>query len=72
MAEALLIDSKLKLAFETGLNEKGEPILKSKTFSNIKRDASADGLLSAAQAVGSLTDTPLVSITRNDSYTIAE
>ncbi|KAB2335548.1 DUF1659 domain-containing protein [Cytobacillus gottheilii] len=72
MAQALMVDTKLKLAFETGLNEKGEPILKSKTFSNIKKEATADGLLSAAQAVGTLTDTPIVSITRNDSYTIVE
>jgi Protein of unknown function (DUF1659) len=72
MAEAILIDSKLKLAFETGVNEKGEPVLKSKTFSNIKNEATAEGLLSAAQAVGSLAANPIVSITRNDSYNIFE
>ena len=38
MAQAIMTSSKLLLSYETGLNEKGEPIFKTKTYSNVKEE----------------------------------
>ncbi|MFO1444905.1 DUF1659 domain-containing protein [Bacillus sp. Bva_UNVM-123] len=70
MAEVLLLDTKLRLRFETGMNEKGEPIYKTKTYGNIKKEATAEQLLQFAQAVASLCHDPLSAIVRNDSSDI--
>lgn len=72
MAEALIIDSRLRLVFETGYNDKGEPIYKTKTYSNINKAATAAQLKDAAEALGSLCMHPLVTIERNDNYEIVE
>lgn len=72
MAQAIMADTKLRLVFETGMNEKGEPVYSSKTFSNIKITATETELFQAAKAVGSLAADPLVSIYRNDTYDLVE
>ncbi|KAB2336551.1 DUF1659 domain-containing protein [Cytobacillus depressus] len=70
MAQALMIDTKLRLRFETGLNDKGEPIFKTKTLGNVKNTATADQLHQAAQAIASLSNDLLASVVRNDSFDI--
>ena len=70
MAQALMIDTKLRLSFEIGLNDKGEPIFKSKTFGNVKKTATADQLHQVAQAIASLSKDPLSTVVRNDSFDI--
>ncbi|WP_053366353.1 DUF1659 domain-containing protein [Bacillus sp. FJAT-27245] len=66
MALALLADSKLRLVFETGVNEKGEPIFKSKTFNNLKTEATPAQMYLAASAIGALSADPLSVVERND------
>ncbi|WP_409275962.1 DUF1659 domain-containing protein [Neobacillus sp. SCS-31] len=66
MAQALLADSKLRLVFETGVNEKGEPVFKSKTFSNLKTEATPDQMHMAATAIAALSADPLSVVERND------
>ncbi|TKC18779.1 DUF1659 domain-containing protein [Robertmurraya kyonggiensis] len=70
MAEAMIMDSKLRLLFETGLNEKGEPVYKTKTYSNIRKDSTADQLSQAARALGGLCEYPLVGVERADNFEI--
>lgn len=70
MAQALMVDTKIRLRFETGLNDKGEPVYKSKTIGNIKKSASADQIHETAQALASLCNDPLVAVVRNDSFDI--
>lgn len=70
MAEAMIMDSRLRLLFETGLNDKGEPIYKTKTYSNIRKDATADQLSQAAQALGGLSNFPLAGVERSDNFEI--
>ena len=41
MAQAIMTDSKLRVSYETGLNEKGEPIFKSKTYANVIEDGNS-------------------------------
>lgn len=72
MAEATIIDSRLRLTFETGLNDKGEPMYKQKTYSNIQKTATADQLSQAAQAIGGLSANPLQVVERVDYSEIIE
>jgi len=51
MAQALLEGTKLRMVFETGVDEEGNPILRAKTFSNVKSGATTDQLFQAAQAI---------------------
>ncbi|MBS4190137.1 DUF1659 domain-containing protein [Bacillus sp. FJAT-49705] len=70
MAQAMIMDTKLRLSFETGLNDKGEPVFKTKTFGNVKSSATADQLQQVAQAIAALSNDPLASVVRNDSFDI--
>ncbi|PLR95900.1 DUF1659 domain-containing protein [Bacillus sp. T33-2] len=70
MAQAMLKDSRLTLVFETGMNEKGEPIFKSKSYANVKKTATADQLAQAASALGTLSAYPISTVERTDSSDI--
>lgn len=70
MAQAFAKGSKLRLYFETGLNEKGEPMLKGKVFNNINLTATHEELYQAAQAISSLCSYPLIIVERNDASEI--
>ncbi|PWW31389.1 uncharacterized protein DUF1659 [Cytobacillus oceanisediminis] len=70
MAQANIIDTKLRLVFETGLDLQGKPIHKSKTYSSVKQSATADQLFAVGQAVAALSNYPLVALNRNDSFDI--
>lgn len=61
-----------KLTFETGVSEEGKAIYKSKTYRNIKQDASADQLHSALRAIGSLSEFPLVEVEKIETSYIDE
>ncbi|ALC90853.1 hypothetical protein AM500_14450 [Bacillus sp. FJAT-18017] len=66
MAQAILAQSTLRLVFETGVDVKGEPIFKSKTFTNLKKEATPDQMHQAAIALAALCVDPLTSVERND------
>jgi hypothetical protein len=70
MAQATLVDSNLRLVFETGVNEKGEPIFKGKMYSNLKHEATTDKIHQAATALGALCKDPLYTVERSDRYDI--
>ena len=72
MAEAFLKHSRLKLVFENGMDDEGNPVYKSKTFANVRRDSTADELYQVSQAIGSLAAQPLWLVERNDSYDIGQ
>ncbi|RFU70977.1 DUF1659 domain-containing protein [Peribacillus saganii] len=70
MATQSLMTSTLRIDFENGMNEKGEPIIKRKAFSNIQSGVTADQLLQAAQALASLQVHPVIAIIRQDAMNI--
>ncbi|MBX9971651.1 DUF1659 domain-containing protein [Cytobacillus firmus] len=70
MAQAIIIDSKLRLVFETGLNGQGKPVYKSKTYKSVKQSATADQLFTVGQAIAGLSSYPLTELNRNDSFEI--
>ncbi|MCM3568531.1 DUF1659 domain-containing protein [Neobacillus mesonae] len=70
MAQALLTGTKFRLVFQVGMDEEGKPILKSKTFSNVKKESTADQLFQAGTAISGLTNDTLYNLERNDSSEI--
>ena len=69
---ATIEDSKLKLQLDGGLNEKGNPIVKSKTFSKVKNDAVNDNLFSVAESLAGLQEMPLIGIKRVDEVDLQQ
>ncbi|KMY55221.1 MULTISPECIES: DUF1659 domain-containing protein [Bacillaceae] len=70
MAQTILVKSTLSLVFDHGFNRDGKPLYKTKTFTNVDEKATADELETAGAAIAALTDTPLVTIARNDYFEI--
>ncbi|WLR54478.1 DUF1659 domain-containing protein [Mesobacillus subterraneus] len=70
MAMAMLKDSNIRLMFEAGVDEKGEPIFKGKTYRYLRKEATADQVQQAAVALGGLSANLLSSVERNDSFDI--
>lgn len=71
MATAVPFKSQLRLYFIVGQNDKGEDVLKSKVFNNVKVDASADSLFAVASAVAPLQVYPLQSVERSETAVIS-
>ncbi|MEH7380443.1 DUF1659 domain-containing protein [Bacillus sp. JJ1533] len=63
--------SQLRFVFENGTDGKGKMILKTKNYNNINPFVSADDLYSVAIAIKKLQSLQLVSLERNNSYSLA-
>lgn len=73
MAEQQMVDSRLRLILDDGVDEKsGKQLYKTKGFNNVKISATADQLYTIATAVTALQERPLVNVERNDSSEINE
>jgi len=70
MAQQMILSSKLRLVFDGGMDDNGKTIYKPKTYSNIRREATADQLLQAGQALANLSVNALVSVERTDNFEI--
>jgi hypothetical protein len=70
MANAFLKTSRLRLVFDYGVDERNNPIYKTRMFTNIRLDADADDLYATAQAIASLAANKLWAIERNDTFDI--
>lgn len=71
MALATMTNSQLRLIFHEGNDlETGDPIYKTKSFNNVKTNATADQLFEVAQALTSLQELPLSSVERRDNSEI--
>ncbi|AFS77308.1 hypothetical protein DUF1659 [Gottschalkia acidurici 9a] len=64
--------SKLKLILEKGKNDKGEPIAKSKTFSNLKPEATNESIYQVADTISKLQKLPLIEVSRVDEVVISK
>ncbi|PLS01359.1 DUF1659 domain-containing protein [Neobacillus cucumis] len=70
MAQGLLVGTKLRLVFDGGIDNEGNLILKSRTFSNVKKEATVDQLFQAAQAISALCNDSLNRVERTDNSEI--
>jgi hypothetical protein len=62
--------TKIRLVYEAGMDDNGELILRAKTFSNVKKEATTDQLFLAALALSVLGTDTLKKVERNDSVEI--
>ncbi|WP_153126080.1 DUF1659 domain-containing protein [Peribacillus tepidiphilus] len=62
MATETLLSKVLRLTFDAGLDEKGEPILKRKSYSNMNISATSEQLYATAVAIASLQAYPILSV----------
>nr|WP_263324635.1 DUF1659 domain-containing protein [Neobacillus sp. Marseille-Q6967] len=67
MAQALLTGTKLRIVYQVGLDDEGKPVMKAKTFNNVKRDATVDQLWLAAEAIFNLSADTLSNVEKIDS-----
>lgn len=63
--------SSLKVKFDCGLNDNGKTIVKSRTYSNLKHNASSNDVYDVANALASLQQHSLLEITKIDNTTLA-
>ncbi|NHM32311.1 DUF1659 domain-containing protein [Neobacillus terrae] len=70
MAQAMLAITRLKMVYDAGMDDNGKPLYKTKTFNNVKKDATADQLLQTARALAALSNEPLSTVERIDSSEI--
>jgi hypothetical protein len=66
MAQATLVDVNLRLVYEIGLNEMGEPIHKGKLYNNVKQGATTEQLFLAAESLAALSNDTLYTVERTD------
>lgn len=72
MASQILLNSTLRLVFDTGVDpETGSMTTKTKSFNNVKRDATADELYTVARTFEELQAYPIYNIERRDTSDIA-
>ncbi|MBS4535797.1 DUF1659 domain-containing protein [Clostridium sp. D2Q-14] len=63
---SILTGSKVKMELHNGQDDQGKDILKSKTFSSVKTDATNEGAYNTISALSGLQSLPLVSVKRID------
>ena len=64
--------SRLQLQFQTGVTGDGKPIVKSRSFSNLKVDAVDENVHAAAEIVAGLQEHTLLVIRRIDTSALDE
>lgn len=70
MANEILHSSLIRIGYDAGLNEKGEAIIKRKSYSNVKTQATPEQIFQAATAIASLQLFPVTEVTRQDTALI--
>lgn len=64
--------SGLKMRFDCGKDDNGKAIRKTKTYSNLRADATAQDVYEVGAMIASLQDHALIEIAKLDNTTIAE
>lgn len=64
--------SKVKLQFHNGVDEYGKPILKSKTLSKVKSQATNEAIYESMVSLTSLQTLPIVAVKRIDEVELEE
>jgi hypothetical protein len=70
MATANHTDSRLRIEFNAGMDLDGNPIVKYKSFNNVKTASTADQLYTIVSALAPLQQHELSNVERNDSFRI--
>jgi len=71
MATQVTTNTRLQLYFITGVDLDGKDIVKTKSFNNVKTDATPETLLVVSNVLSSVQQYPLMEIKRNDTSLIS-
>lgn len=63
--------SSLKMRFDAGLNNEGKSIVKSRTYSNVKADATALDVYNVAETLASLQQHDVLSVIKQDNTSLS-
>jgi len=66
----VLKSSKIKLELQNGLDDQGKEIIKSKTLSSVKTDATDEGIYDSMVSITELQQLPLMAVKRIDEKEI--
>lgn len=66
------LDSKLKLQLDGGIDDSGNTIVRSKTYSNVKPTAVNDDVYAVATSLAAMQTLPLISIRRIEEVELTE
>lgn len=66
------VETGLVVRYQLGMTAEGSPVLRQKTFSGLKLDVTDEDLYQAAAALFALLEYPLVSVSRNNRFDMAE
>ncbi|RWZ60791.1 DUF1659 domain-containing protein [Halobacillus fulvus] len=66
------VNSQLQLILDDGLNEEGNAVYRTKSFNNVKTEATSEQLYNVAQALAVLQEKPLVMVERKDDSLIIQ
>ncbi|HHV56235.1 MAG TPA: DUF1659 domain-containing protein [Firmicutes bacterium] len=64
--------ARLQLSLQTGTDEAGKPLVRAKSFANVKADAADQDVFDVAQALAGLQIYPLVAVRRIDTGALNE
>ncbi|HHV07316.1 MAG TPA: DUF1659 domain-containing protein [Firmicutes bacterium] len=64
--------SRLQLQLQTGIDEDNKPIVKNRSFSNVKADAADEDVHAVAQSLAGLQQHPLLTVRRIDTSALDE
>ena len=64
-------DSVLVVTYQTGLSVAGAPILRQRSFPNVKSDVLDQDVFDVAQALYGLQDYPLITVRRDNRFELA-
>lgn len=59
MTQFTFENASLRIFYETGIDQQGNPILSSKTYQNVRESVSANQILAVAEAINSLSKYPV-------------
>lgn len=72
MAQEFLQESAIKITFQNGVKENGEPLLVTKSLYNLKETATSDAIMQVVESLASLVSYPLYSVERNNSFDVTQ
>ena len=64
--------SSMKIKFDCGINEDGDVVMRTNTYSSLKSSASNDDVMAVANALVSLQKYDLEAVTKVDNTTLSE
>lgn len=67
-----VLDSKVKMTYDYGVDENGKAVTKSKTLANIKAAATDQDIFDVVTGLAGLQEVPLTTVIREDDATLSQ